>query len=457
MNTFLKWFLLTYIKTLAQISLFIFNPYIIGIAGSAGKSSCRNALYAVLKNHIPVKMIKGNSETGIPLGILGVDVKGYTTKDWLKMLLKAPLGLFHLKGASYLILEMGIDAPYPPKNMEYLLSIAKPKMAISLNVSATHTQQFETLMPKRTMTEKERLEYLITKIAEEDTKIITQSNAHISIYNADDPYLKKALSHFSKRDALLFSFGTDTKNSISYQSYTPTLEGTDFTFTIHHNNAEKKLHLHFAQMLLPQVYQQTFAPVIIAALELGMDLPQIKNELEKNFNLPKGRSSLFNGEKNTVIIDSSYNASKDATNSFLQLVEQLKKKTKRPVVFLFGDMNELGNESKIEHEALLPVIANTADYVYCVGPETKKYIIPSLEKEKHIKEAKWFSDSRALGAYVKNNTIENAIILVKGSQNRVFLEEAVKTLLANKEDIKNVCRQEDYWLKIKENYFKSVS
>jgi len=50
---------------------------------------------------------------------------------------------------------------------------------------------------------------------------------------------------------------------------------------------------------------------------------------------------------------------------------------------------------------------------------------------------------------MRENLPKNAIVLVKGSQNTIFLEEAVKLILKNKSDEKLLCRQDDYWMKIK--------
>ena len=44
---------------------------------------------------------------------------------------------------------------------------------------------------------------------------------------------------------------------------------------------------------------------------------------------------------------------------------------------------------------------------------------------------------------------EKWIILFKGSQNTIFLEEAVKQVLVNKEDAKRLTRQSEWWMQKK--------
>ncbi len=50
-----------------------------------------------------------------------------------------------------------------------------------------------------------------------------------------------------------------------------------------------------------------------------------------------------------------------------------------------------------------------------------------------------------------------AIIFVKGSQNTIYTEEAVKVLLADAADVAKLGRQEDWRMEKKERFFESVS
>jgi hypothetical protein len=49
---------------------------------------------------------------------------------------------------------------------------------------------------------------------------------------------------------------------------------------------------------------------------------------------------------------------------------------------------------------------------------------------------------------------KGAVVLVKGSQNKVFAEEAIKSLLANPKDAEKLVRQSPHWIKIKKAAFK---
>ena len=332
MKQILTLLVLRYLRFFAQLALKMHKPIIIGVAGSVGKSSTRNALYALLKDHFPTKMVYGNSETGIPLGILGIYHTGFSSVHWLIIMLKAPKGLFYLKHTKYLIVEMGIDEPFPPKNMSYLLTIVRPDIAISLNVSATHTMQFEKIIKKNQTfpTDKEKREFLIEKIAEEDTKIIQDSRCALGIFNKDDHHIVKALDTFLAKDkkTILQTFGQDKTNTIFYKDYSVSPEGSHFSFGI--SNSKESLTLFFPSLMLPKEYQELFAAVIMVGKYLGLSNVQIVQALETNFHLPHGRASLFQGTHHSLIIDSSYNASKDAVIAFLDMLALIKKQTKRP-------------------------------------------------------------------------------------------------------------------------------
>lgn len=458
MRDYLVRLVLFYLRFWARLAISLHKPYVIGVAGSVGKSSTRNALYAVLRQYYSTKVVSGNSETGVPLGILGVSIDGFDKRNWLKTLLKVPFRVQNLKGVTHLIIEMGIDDPYPPKNMSYLLTIVKPDMGIDLNATATHTQQFEKLLKKHT---KDSLEFILKKIAEEDSKIITNGYTKVGIYNKDDSRLCEKIEKKAKDASLiLLTFGQGKENSIYYGDYAVSTKKTKFTYFVKSDKGERAIELSFPGILLPPASRESMASVILACHALGLTYIQIKEALEQNFKLPKGRSSLFSGVRGSLIIDSSYNSSKSTVLSFLELLKVLKDKTRRPAVFLMGDMRELGNEAKQEHEEVAKALVNVVDELFCVGPLTSEFVAPlvkeSVGKKGKTRKVEVYKNAVQAGLHMKEELPDNALVLVKGSQNTLYLEEAIKFLLENPLDVKNLTRQEDYWIKTKQDFF-SVS
>lgn len=444
----MKTFVLYYLRFFAKLALFLHRPKIVGITGSVGKSSTRNAVFSMMKDYFKVKIIKeGNSETGIPLGILGIDPGHYRLIDWIKTMILAPFRLDNIKNIEYLIVEMGIDSPDPPKNMDYLLTIVKPDISVVLNAYPVHTMQFDKLYKDEN--EKKRLELIVKRITEEKLKIITKAKPNIGIFNELILFYPTGV-----RGTKLIKFGKSSQAEIRYLDYQVSLEKTTFKYFLTKDN--KVIEIVIKNFVLPKAYQEVFAATIAVGKSLGLTDKQIIKGISNNFNLPPGRASIFNGINSSIIIDSSYNASRAPVLTFLDLAKDLSKKEKRPLILLLGDMRELGKEEKLEHETVAKKIVDIKpQQILLVGPNTKKYIIPKLTNL--FKEIRHFKNSIEAGEFLRKQLPYRAIILVKGSQNEIFLEEAIKKILKNKTDIKKLCRQNNFWINKKKSFFEKIS
>lgn len=443
----MKMFVLYYLRFFAKLALFFNKPKIIGITGSVGKSSTRNAIFSMMKDYFKVKIIKeGNSETGIPLGILGINPGHYRLFDWIRVIIMAPFKINNIKGVDYLIVEMGIDSPYPPKNMDYLLTIVKPDISVVLNAYPVHTMQFDKLYKDED--EKKRLELIMKRITEEKLKIITKAKPKIGIFNE--------LASFHPTGAVgmkLIKFGKSKQVEIKYLDYQVNLDKTVFKYFLKEDN--QIIEIVVRGFCLPKAYEEVFAATVAVGKSLGLTNKQIIKGISNNFNLPPGRASIFNGINSSIIIDSSYNASRASVLTFLDLAKNLSKKENQPLILLLGDMRELGKEEKIEHQTVAKKIVDIKpQQILLVGPNTKKYIIPKLIRL--VDGIRHFKNSIEAGEFLCKQLPYRSIILVKGSQNEIFLEEAIKKILKNKNDIQKLCRQNDFWLRKKSQYFQSV-
>ncbi|OGD54629.1 hypothetical protein A3J78_01760 [Candidatus Beckwithbacteria bacterium RBG_13_35_6] len=443
---------LWYLRTAAKIQLIKIKPEIIALTGSVGKTSLRNAIYAVLKDNFKCKKsAKANSETGIPLDLLGLHPKDYSLIDWLKLSLLVPWKLLtNWQKYAYYIVELGVDDPYPPKNMEYLLRFIHPDIAIFLNVALVHSLQFGKLTTKEVdfKTEKEKQEFLLKAIAKEKGRIITSlSEDKTAIVNSDDPLV---MEQAEKSKAKKFYFGKKLRDQqedapgidkfLKIGDYEVNLDGCKFEFEYLKNNYILKL-----PYLLPEYYGYTFAAAILTAISLKIPIDLATNNLATNFKSPPSRMSVFKGIKDTIIIDSSYNASKTATLGALDLLKKINissNNKKRSKVFVFGDMRELGEEAKVEHIEVAGKISEVCNRVVLIGPLTKEYVLPVVSGK--IKY-KWFTNSWEASSWLKENLYSGELILIKGSQNTIFTEIVVEALLADKKDIKKLCRRGKFW------------
>lgn len=444
----IAWIIILYLRFWAKLALAIHRPKVIGIAGSVGKSSTRNAVATVVKSAFPIRVIETNSETGLPLGLLGIKPLDYSPLDWLSMCARAPFGINHIQGAKYLVIEMGIDDPYPPKNMEYLLSIVKPNIGIITYESAAHSEQFAKAVHHQTFPdEKSRHDAVVQAIATEDLKLLQNPECKYGIVNSDNPPLQSAIDQTTSSLPTLYTFGISTEARLHIANYRVSTSGTTFKYIL--RGTKQAFTLTFSNFCLPDEYAGTFAAALLTAEILGIELYAAKNMLEKNFRPPKGRAGIFEGVNGMTILDSSYNASKPTTISYLNLLGYLHRQTRRPSVAILADMLELGFDEQIEHEEVAKAIPESVQYMYLVGPRTKKYILPLLQGFKSIKDLRWFETARELNSHIQLNIPKHAIVLVKGSQGQLWLEESIKLLLKNKSDINHLCRQDIFWQKRK--------
>ncbi|MEI6887316.1 MAG: hypothetical protein WCK31_03730, partial [bacterium] len=159
-----------------------------------------------------------------------------------------------------------------------------------------------------------------------------------------------------------------------------------------------------------------------------------------------------------------------------------KSQKKKPYrIAVLGDMRELGTNSRIEHEDLANIAFDKADEFFLVGKEMRNFFIPKLldlginkykihwfEKAGDAAKAlkKFFSayfDSKDplsdvddfYSKYIDKQTFQNdylPVILIKGSQNTIFLEIVVEELLSNVIDKDKLCRRGKVWDKQRKNF-----
>jgi UDP-N-acetylmuramyl pentapeptide synthase len=199
--------------------------------------------------------------------------------------------------------------------------------------------------------------------------------------------------------------------------------------------------------IFPQVYDITFGTAITLAHILGIPKSQAIQNIQANFHLPSGRAGLFQGKSGSSIIDSTYNASPQPMREFLDLLATHPGRT----IAILGDMRELGHQSAPEHRSLAPHALQCADLILTVGPQMQKYFPNHKKIHKFLY---WWQAQK----FLENNPLllKNTTVLVKGSQNTIYLEEAVASILRDQADRAKLCRQETYWVKIKDAFFASL-
>ncbi len=396
-----------------------YRPQIIGITGSIGKTSAKEAIFKILDKRFKVHRSKKgfNTEIGLSLAILQEEESGFTSiKAWFKILkriLFAPKKKFEK-----LILELGADKP---GDIKKLIKIAPPHIAVVTKIAPVHLNdgQFKD----------------IEEIAKEKSVIIKfLTTSGTAILNYDDPFISK----METKGAVL-SYGTGPDVMLRAGNVTSTAKHISFEVFYQDQSAKFKVPI------LGKFQIYILLPAIAIAVKLGIRLSECAKALE-TFTLPPSRMSPIEGVNNSMIIDSSYNASPASVRKALELLEELKAGRK---IAAMGTMNETGDATYDVHLDVGARIAKLADILIAVGPEANTLKQGAIQEGMDEKDIFTFFNSEDAGYFLKEKIQAKDIILVKGSQNRVRMERLVKVIMAHPEKASQMlCRQGEVWERI---------
>lgn len=408
-----------YLKVTASLFLIRYKPKIIGVTGSVGKSSTKEAIYTVLKSRFNVRRSLGsyNNEIGVPLTIMGEESPGAKIFGWLIIFFRAIINLIYDKDyPKILILEMGVDKP---KDLEYLLSFIKPRIAIITSIGVAHLEKLKS--GEAIFKEKSKL---VLRLAKKDTAILT----------FDDEKLRELALRLKSK---VIFYGLSDQANI----YADDIKYTNSGMTLNINFAGSSLPTNLSTFGTPQIYSALVACAV--AQTLGMDLLSASNELKKIKAL-KGRMKLFAGKNQTTILDDSYNSNPDSASLSIETAVRIKENlTSSRLVAILGDMLELGRISRRAHLNLGREAGNKAQIVVAVGNEAKNIYIGAEEILKD--NSLWFPDSDSAAKKIHKIIKPYDLILIKGSQG-VRMEKITKVLLKNKLDRKHLPRMSGYWI-----------
>lgn len=425
--------LLTYFRLLSSLQLAKNKQaIIIGVTGSAGKSSLCSALSLLLASHGRVKQSGfANSQSGIPLSILGLHPHNYTVIDWLRLTVLAPFKLLtNWEHFDYYVVEMGIDGPYEPSNMSYLLKIVDPHVGVVLNAGLAHAQAFDHLVKDRDPLR--RATKLTTLIAQEKMKLARSiAPSGLAVINIDQKELAKEKKNIVSR---VITIGTSKQAALRVMGTKLSRHG--YTVKLSYQGRMYTLSL---PNIFPPHYSYTFAGAIAVATGLGITIEK-SCKLLAEYHAPPGRLNIFAGTGGSTLIDSSYNASPATMREALELLSKIAGKAKK--IAVLGDMRELGTASKQAHRNLSDWALKNCDEVLLFGEATRTYTLPRLQASKF--SARHYTHMSDLIKALKK-IAPKSIILIKGSQNELYLERAVEALLADKGDIAKLCRRGPYW------------
>lgn len=427
-------FLLQFLLNLAARRILKkYHPEIIGITGSVGKTSTREAIFAVLAGRFRARRnIKNyNNEIGLPLTIIGAESGGHSLVKWLMVFVGA-LRLLARRDPQYpeiLILEMGADHP---GDITYLTNLAPCEVGVVTAVSAAHTEFFKT----------------INQVAKEKQVMVTHlRRTGTAILNADD---EKTAAMRTKTVAEVLSFGfgeaADVRG-VEFKISQDLEKGFLFTAGI---NFKIKYGGSVVPVFLSEVVgtQHAYAALAAAAVGIsyGLNLVDIAERL-RVYAPPPSRMHLLPGVKFTTIIDDSYNSSPLAALLAVKILAEIPMMPGSRRIAVLGDMLELGAYTNEAHQELGQAVAKSClDFLITVGERAR--IIAEAAGRVGLADDKIARFDRSLeaGRFLQEKMRSGDLILIKGSQG-VRMEKIVKEVMAEPLRVAElVCRQDAEWM-----------
>ena len=347
-----------YLKVLPHVE-------VIGITGSVGKTLTQNAIYSVLSHKY--KVVVGDENLDPTFRIPQTILK---TKPWDQKI----------------ILEYGVEHP---GDMDYYLSIVKPKIAVVTNIAPVHTKYFKN----------------VEGVFEEKSKLIKAlSKDDYAVLNSDDPYCQKMAKASRAR---ITWFGKSAKNGVRISVFEQNLDGSKFQLSFSNQKAIVRWKVVGEHQLLSAYVGST-----VGIIE-GMTINQIAKGLSKT-QAPTHRLNVTSiGKLN--ILDDTYNSSPAAAEQALNTLMSLGENKYK--IAVFGDMKDLGDLSREAHQNLGKTIARLEiNALITIGKEAE--IIAKSAKSHSFKgKIVIAKDIRETEGALRKLKADPSIILVKGSRH----------------------------------------
>jgi len=347
----------------------LFSIPVVGLTGSAGKTSTKDIVTAALGTHYSVMKTQGNlnNETG------------------------APLTLFSLKPEHEVaVVEMGTNHF---GEIDRISAMVQPDICLFTNIGQAHIENFGTR----------------EGIFRGKTEMLRHMRPGGRIVaNGDDDYLK------TLPGALLYGLGehcavrgTELEDFI--------LDGMSFTA----NYAGHTQRMHVPALGVHSVYNALAAVAVGLLLDMPMD--EIATGIETYEPLP-GRMNVKHTARFTLV-DDTYNANPTSVQASLDVLSKCPGRR----VCILGDMRELGAESPRLHAEVGEYAANKGlDLLLCVGADSRHMFEHAAKISPE--RTRYFETQEALLAELPKIIQSGDTILVKASRG-MHLEQTVQFLL----------------------------
>lgn len=358
---------------------------LIGITGSAGKTTTKELLAALLARRFRVARSPGNLNNtyGFPIALLGID-----------------------EDTEWMVAEMGMSTP---GELGQVSRLGRPDIAVFTNVRPVHLEFFGTL-GAITQAKAELLEGL-----DPDGLVVA---------NADDAEVVKIAARHAEGGGRVVWYGVQRGAASDYSAVeiepldAPAV-GSSFRFRAPDGEVAVELALYGRHNV------ENFLAAAACAHSLGVGLDQIASaaaEVE-----PTGQRGVVHQlVGGATILDETYNSNPDACRRVLEAARELPAARHWAVL---GDMLELGADSERFHREVGEQAAELGfSPVVGVGSFSRALVEGARAAGA---DASWFEDAAA-AEVVAELLRPDDLVVVKGSRG-VALERVVRRMLAPEE------------------------
>jgi UDP-N-acetylmuramoyl-tripeptide--D-alanyl-D-alanine ligase len=292
---------------------------VIGITGSAGKTSTKEAVAALLAHLAPTLKTPAsfNTETGLPLTVLGLEPEH-----------------------RFAVLEMGAQWV---GEIAMLCRIAPPRIGIVTSVGPAHLEYFGSIDA-------------VERAKSELVRALPQDG--VAILNDDDRRVRRMAR---KTQAHVVTFGRRLgADARALRISGDPLQG--LRFTLAYGDQQARVHLN-----IPGYHGVSTALAAAAtALRCGLTIDAVAAGLGE-LRAPKRRGEIKRGPNGSTLVDDSYNANRQSVEAALEMLKAAKppKGSRRWAVL--GDMLELGAYAPEEHALVGTAAAKAVDVLVAIG------------------------------------------------------------------------------------------
>ncbi len=346
---------------------------VVGITGSVGKTTTREAITQLLRGSYATfeSPRNFNSEIGLPLALLELGPE----HDWA-------------------VLELG---PYDLNEIRLLCKIAGPEIGVVTNVGPTHLERFGSL-----------------DAIEEAKGMLPESLAAdgLAVLNADDD---RTMAMRQRTRARVLSFGLSPDADVRATNVESRgLEGLRFDLEV------KGETVHVETALAGAHHVMTALAAAAVALGAGLSVAQIRDGLETL--RPGSRLVVRRAFSGATILDDTYNAAPLSVRAALDLLAE----TPGRHIAVLGDMLELGNEEETAHREIGAYSVDRCDRLVAVG--TRARGIADGAWDAGHQQIQWYEDKEAAAAALRQEIGADDVVLVKASHG-MALESIVEGLV----------------------------